>query len=624
MDDDGTKVVDRTWDAVNSEDTAKADEQFALYQGIEEYTTYDSWETEGNKIMPCRAVLDFGEQISEDNEIFGTYNITIGARFYEDEESTEFYSLPQQVKQIDFGAPTTDLESVYEVTGDAAAEDVSEEVVYFKKTKRFQVDNVFTGGENYGGKGWMHIAGGYKLYDSGANKWFYRFAAELPATVADAMTDKVFYFWVKYTAVDAEFNELNGAVACKTQVGEPYWSEAFQWYGEVNMSSDSDDVAGKRWYRQNANSVSSYPDFYAPFWNDAAFAMVDSPRTTGNYKKQFCELQLDVEDIEDISFTMQAGLRIYADDDAQEFYTTPEPKFNYFQEEMEYTDDLEVVPVYAPEKQKAEPKEVKTYTVDIADITAAFGTDAINQWEIDYLASLEPETNTNVARSWRQTVPDPEVSITASYGYTKYEELTESDWMYWYVAVEMPTSFATDGEILYTYLTIDAGTETEEIMTAGCQTAFGSSDYALSIFTHGDDADALSSTNADYVIGQTIDAQADDLEEEDSDHSWLAGLDYNGGLAPESEDSLYTNYACYFVKEEPKIGRDDTLFDRDVSITIGARIYADTSVTEFTDLAEVSDTLFIDEIGSYSTKTGAAGLLVSTMATVMLLFTFAF
>lgn len=411
-----------------------------------------------------------------------------------------------------------------------------------------------------------------------------------------------------------------------TVANQPYWSEAVQWEGEVNMSSDSDDVADKRWYRQNSNTVMSYPEFYAPFWNDAAFALVDSERTTGTYKKQFCELQLDIEDLEDLSFTMETGLRIYKTDDAKEFFTTPEAKFNYFQEEQVYTKDLEVVPTYAPEKQKAEPKEKKVFAVDIQTITDAFGTDAINQWETDYAqALLDAETNENTNRSWRQSVPDPEVSITVSYGYTKYEELTESDWMYWYIAVEMPTSFATDGEILYTYVTIDAGTETEDIITASCQTAFGSSDYAIAIFNQGDDLDALSSTNADYVVGKTIDTQADDYEEEEADHDWIAGLDYNGELAPESTDAegLYTNYACYFVKEEPKLGRDDTLFDREVDIIIGARIYADSSATDFTDLAESSDTLFIDEIGNYSAA-GAAGLFVSTMATVMFLFTFAF
>ena len=440
-------------------------------------------------------------------------------------------------------------------------------------------------------------------------------------TVADE--EWTFYFWAKYTAVDAAFEELNGAVACMTVANQPYWSEAFQWEGEVNMSSDSDDVAGKRWYRQNSNTVSADPDFYAPFWNDAAFALLDSTRTTGTYKKQFCELQLDIEDLEDLSFTMETGLRIYKTDDAQEFFTTPEAKFNYFQEEQAYSTDLEVVPTYAPEKQKAEPKETKVFTVDIADITTAFGTDAIDTWETDYTQAIaDAETNTN--RSWRQTVPDPTVSITASYGYTKYEELTESDWMYWYIAVEMPTSFATDGEILYTYITMDAGTDTEDIITASCQTVFGSDTYSIAIFNQGDDLDALSSENADYVIGETIDAQADDYEEEEADHSWIAGLDYNGELAPAADDDegLYTNYACYFVKEEPKLGRDDTLFDRDIDIIIGARIYATDSATDFTDLAESSDTLFIDEIGNYSS--GATGLFVSTMATVMFLFAFAF
>lgn len=75
------------------------------------------------------------------------------------------------------------------------------------------------------------------------------------------------------------------------------------------------------------------------------------------------------------------------------------------------------------------------------------------------------------------------------------------------------------------------------------------------------------------------------------------------------------------MKEEPKIGRDDTLFDRDVDIIVGARIYASDSDTDFTDLIEASDTLYIDEIGNY---TGAAGLFVSTMATVMFLFAVAF
>lgn len=70
-------------------------------------------------------------------------------------------------------------------------------------------------------------------------------------------------------------------------------------------------------------------DFYVPFWNADKFALVDSPRTTGTYKKQFCEVQLDVEDLEEVSFTIEAGLRIYADDDATEFFTTPDAKFSY-------------------------------------------------------------------------------------------------------------------------------------------------------------------------------------------------------------------------------------------------------------------------------------------------------
>lgn len=221
-------------------------------------------------------------------------------------------------------------------------------------------------------------------------------------------------------------------------------------------------------------------------------------------------------------------------------------------------------------------------------------------------------------------MPDPTVTITTSYGYTKYELLTESDWMYWWIAVEMPTTWAVDGELLFTYVTVNPGTETEEIYTAACQTAFGSETYAVAFFKQEDDLDALSSTNADYVIGQTIDAQADAYEEEEADHSWIAGLDYNGGLAPDSTDSLYTNYACYFAKEEPKLGRDETLFDRTVDIIIGARIYASDVATEFTDLAEINETLYIDSIGDYSSKTGATGLIVSTMATLFAIMAFAF
>lgn len=225
MDDDSDKVTDRTWDVVNSEDTAKADEQFALYQGVSEYTTYESWETEGNLIMPCRAVLDFGEQIDSSNDVFGNYNITLGARFYEDEESTEFFSLPQQSSQILLEAPNTDLESEYEVTGDAAADDVSDDRVYLEKAKKFLVNDILTD-QTYEGKGWMKLEGGYKLYKSGVNKFFYRWSIELPTAVMDTLDGKIFYFWAKYTAVDDTQSDNNGAVACKTVVGTDYLYEA--------------------------------------------------------------------------------------------------------------------------------------------------------------------------------------------------------------------------------------------------------------------------------------------------------------------------------------------------------------------------------------------------------------
>lgn len=248
------------------------------------------------------------------------------------------------------------------------------------------------------------------------------------------------------------------------------------------------------------------PEYFISLWDSDLYTLVDSPRTTGNYMIQGCDISinLDQDELDNVSFTNEAGLRIYENDDATDFYTTPEPPFNYYQKELEYSSDLEEVPVYAPEKQKAVPKEEKVHTLDIAAITEAFGTDKINEWEQAYTAAQAPVDNTveNVAvNSWRQTVPDPTVTITTSYGYTKYELLTESDWMYWWIAVEMPTTWAVDGEILYTYVTVNPGTETEEIYTAACQTAFGSETYDVAFFKQEDDLDALSSTNTDYVIG---------------------------------------------------------------------------------------------------------------------------
>lgn len=390
MENESDVVVGRVWSEQNVENVAKADDSFQLSKSVADYTMFDSGDD--YKVQPCMAFLDFGAQILDStNEIYGTYNVTIGARFYEDEESTDFAPLPSQFQQMELTAPESDLESVFSVTGDDAADDVSEEVVYLTQKKKFQVDNVFTGGENFGGKGWMHIEGGYKLYKNADSQWYYRLAAELPANVFenDAQLGKIFYFWVKYTPVEAGYEDLVGAAACKVVIGDPTLSEAFQWDSDVNMNSDSDGIAGKRWYRQNTNSQMTNVDYFISLWNPDLYDLQDSPRTTGNYKIQGCDISIDLseEELNTVSFTMQGGLRIYDSDDATEFYTTPEPPFNYYQKELEYTDELEEVPVYAPEKQKAEPKEEKVHTLDIAAITEAFGTDKINEWEAAYMAA---------------------------------------------------------------------------------------------------------------------------------------------------------------------------------------------------------------------------------------------
>ena len=111
-------------------------------------------------------------------------------------------------------------------------------------------------------------------------------------------------------------------------VGFPEESQALQWDGIVNLSNDNTRIQGRRWYKALADQQKSVPDYFAPFWKSELFSRVDSPRTTGSYVLQSCEVEIIVdEEIDPASYELTLGARIFATEEATEFIPINEKRF---------------------------------------------------------------------------------------------------------------------------------------------------------------------------------------------------------------------------------------------------------------------------------------------------------
>lgn len=231
---------------------------------------------------------------------------------------------------------------------------------------------------------------------------------------------------------------------------------------------------------------------------------------------------------------------------------------------------------------------------------------------------------------------DTEITATTSvgHGWTIYENEVESDYWWWYVATDMGTSLVDDGEILYQWVTMvdQSATYTEDPFTVGCAITKGTDDtYTVQIFTHTSDPDTTTYLQADSdpsVVGQKLAEQDSDEIEVLSDTAWTSGTTHHGSnTAPDSTESLNTNFACYFAKEYAKIGRNPNDFDKDFQVTVGARLYGDDDATTFDTIPSPDAfTVTLTEPDSYATPTatGAFSLFASSLAAVAMLFALAF
>lgn len=228
-----------------------------------------------------------------------------------------------------------------------------------------------------------------------------------------------------------------------------------------------------------------------------------------------------------------------------------------------------------------------------------------------------------------------DITATSSvgHGWTIYENEVESDYWWWYVATDMGDSLMSDGEILYQWVTmIDQSADyTEDPFTIGCAITKGVADtYTVQVFTHTTSPDTTTYLQSDAdpsVVGQKWAEQNADEINVLSDTAWTAGTAHHGSnVAPDSTESLNTNFACYFAREYAKIGRNPNDFNKDFEVTIGSRLYANDDATTFDSVpSPAAFTVTLTEPDSYNTQTtGAFSLFASSLAAVAMLLALAF
>ena len=152
------------------------------------------------------------------------------------------------------------------------------------------------------------------------------------------------------------------------------------------MHADSADVVGKKWYKQNKLGKMSVPDYYALFYKEDIFTVQESPRTTGGYSVQQCEVEIKLPEganPDTVTYTMETGVRFYASNDATTFYTTPEVEYDWYNEVMEFSTELKEEPVYE-DKQPTKAVE-EAFEFDVANIFGA----AIAEYEAAQQAAAE-------------------------------------------------------------------------------------------------------------------------------------------------------------------------------------------------------------------------------------------
>ena len=334
---------------------------------------------------------------------------------------------------------------------------------------------------------------------------------------------------------------------------------------------------------------------------------------------------------------MQTGVRFYADNDATTFVSTQQPSFEWYDEKMEFSDELKEEPVY--EDKQTEKHADEKFTMTVEDVFAAF-LDAYNTWLDEQAAAAaestdstdstdsSAETQSSMVIGFRNKQETSTFDASQSYtnGFSTYEGITASDWWVWTLSLDMPEGLVGSDYILYQWATMINQEDAEDTFTIACARTIGD-DETMSVDIYTQDSTeqtALYPDDADNVVGLTWDAQAPLLKEEDEDHDWQATSDYTS-LVGDSETDGNKIYACYLAKELPKIGRNPGDFDKTYDVHVGARLYESDSATTFTTIPMASSSFEYPEPPAYavaatSVEEGAFALFASTMAALAVLF----
>jgi hypothetical protein len=194
--------------------------------------------------QPCLAKLDMGKKMVAGDAFFATYTVDMSARVYRRNRAKTFTPIAVKTTTVEIKAPNTDLKSLYEEDQPAST---AETVTYFDKRFKFKLSDFL--GDATTGRGFQRVTGGYKLYgaEGAEDRWFFNLAVELPT--AQFAKGSIIYQWITYN-FEEKLNALDGAVACKIEVGDYSKTSSDQWQGVVPLASANSAVAGKKWYKQ--------------------------------------------------------------------------------------------------------------------------------------------------------------------------------------------------------------------------------------------------------------------------------------------------------------------------------------------------------------------------------------
>lgn len=105
-------------------------------------------------------------------------------------------------------------------------------------------------------------------------------AIELPTQ--EFKTGEIIYQWITYN-FNESLKHLNGAVACKIQVGDYSQTSSDQWVGAIELASTNKAVKGKKWYKQQPLNKLKKSQYNAMWWNKELFELKTSNRSKGFY-----------------------------------------------------------------------------------------------------------------------------------------------------------------------------------------------------------------------------------------------------------------------------------------------------------------------------------------------------